>query len=121
MAAVQKILLNVSQEAKKVYPGVSIKRTGNGVVSRMNIKMPNNNSVSMFTSQNGSSGVGVYFADTGVGGISGRMMVNGKLKPFHAQIDKDVPGAYSEIAAILKEYQAGKCKDVTEEVLSGNY
>ena len=121
MVAVQKILLDVSQEAKRVCSGVSIKRAGNRTVSQMSINMPNNNSVSTFVSQNGSSGVGVYFADTGVGGISGRMMIGGQSIPFHAQTDRNVPNAYGEIAAILKEYQAGKCKDVTQKVLSGKY
>ena len=119
--AIQKVLLDVRSGIKKLCPLSEIKRTGNSVVSQMKVKLPNNNSAFSFVSANGSYGTGIYFADIGIGGISGKVMVNEKLMPFHAQLGKDVPNAYSEIAAILKGYAKGKCKDVTKEVLSGIY
>ena len=119
--AIQKILSGVQDTVKKLYPSAKIKRIGNKAVSQISIKMPNRDSALVFASANGSYGAGVHFADTGVSGITGRVMINGKLRPFHAQVNGDISKAYGEISAILKEYQAGKCKDVTKEVLSGKY
>ena len=120
---VQKILPTLQSAAKKISPSASIKKTGNAFVKSSVVSAPNGNKVSAFVKTDGTYGVGVSFKDTGCAGMSGRVMVDGELVPFHAQLEPGLTPTeyYGEVVSIIKEFNAGKCKDITAEVLSGKY
>ena len=116
---VQSILPTLQRSVKKVSPLTPITRKQSAGIKQIEAVLPNKNVVSAFLTKDGSYGVGVSFADTGAGGMSGRINIDGELQPFHAQFEPGKRASYGEIVAILKDYKDGKCVDITDKVLSG--